>query len=440
MINTFIKKIETSGWKYEEVFDEEKGIKRIEFYVPKEREHEKLSITGNNSYLGRFINSEFFSYRYIKGFEGIWSHMQGKVECELTFNTLHQFAGLKALEQFIKVRDGETVLDQEECSDEIEDGDIRLEQETNSSRKIVFRDNNIVVSIGKCSLEFALFASRKSMIFDVERFMNRVFTLQIEGISIDSHDKAFNYLLKVSNSLFFQLNELFNYPMILNSERPNRRDRSRNSLPDKLSIDVPVLKYEYDNEPMSIYLYGKNSSDLPLFQYLSIYQSIEYYFPVYSNLDAKQKIKRLLKDPNFDPNNDSHITKLVSSIKVTRSGEVIDERGQFKATVKGCLEENDLRDFIYSDIGRKEYYEKNLGKKLSPCQINVKTKSNDIINEICERLYDIRNRIVHKKVTGQEGDIILPYSSEVQHIKYDIQLLEYIARNVLIDNSRALIF
>ncbi len=321
----------------------------------------------------------------------------------------------------------------------MEENENRIELEA-QVRKILFNENDVIISIGKCSLDFALFASRKNLVPDVNRYLNRVFTIQIEGIIIDSHEQALNYLLKVSNSLFFQINELLSFPMSLSNERPNRRNliESRKSASHRVEIEMPLLKFEYDHEPMSIYLYGKNSADLPLFQYLSIYQSIEYYFPVYSNVEAKQRIKRLLKDPIFDANNDSHITRLLSSIKTTKTGEIFDERGQFKATTKGCISDEDLREFIMGDEKRKEYYEKNHGKKLSPCQINIKTKNNDLIHEVCERLYDIRNRIVHKKVNGQEGEIILPYSSEVEHIKYDIQLLEYIARQVLIDNSRHL--
>ena len=209
--------------------------------------------------------------------------------------------------------------------------------------------------------------------------------------------------------------------MKLRNERINRRDRTRHRLKVE-EVQSPltnsvILKYEYDNEPMSLYLHGKSSSDLPLNQFLSFYQTIEYYFPNYSNVEAKQRIKRLLKDPLFDPNNDTKLTKILSIVQANRNGEIGDERSQLKATVKHCIEDTELREFILDNEDRKEYFEKNQGKKLSACKINVKGRDNDIVNEVCERIYDIRCRIVHKKANGYDGELILPYSSEIKYIK-----------------------
>ncbi len=39
---------------------------------------------------------------------------------------------------------------------------------------------------------------------------------------------------------------------------------------------------------------------MPLLQFLAYYQSIEYYFPMYSGREAQEKIKNLVKDPSFD--------------------------------------------------------------------------------------------------------------------------------------------
>ncbi|WP_338777476.1 hypothetical protein [Metabacillus sp. FJAT-52054] len=432
-----VNKIKSVNWEFEIKEFQNVDNKWLFFKVPKEREGEELSISEKNINIDVITNTNFEKFRLIKGFEGIWSKDLKCIECEIetgapfTRNLLTVLHKLLAEDNIEK-----PINDVDEI--QIQENELDEENESNISKVRVYISNNIEVYFGYCSKEFSIFSSLKSMM-PLERMMNRVITLQIKGINVNSHEEALQYLLKISNSLFFQFSHYLYFPMKLRNERLNRRDRLKHRMKtDEVQASLSnsvILKYEYDNEPMSLYIHGRNSSDLPLNQFLSFYQTIEYYFPIYSNIEAKQKIKRLLKDPLFDPNNDTKLTKILSIVQANRSGEIGDERSQLKATVKNCVEDIDLREFILDNDERKEYFEKNNGKKLSACTINAKGKSNDIINEVCERIYDIRCRIVHKKANGYEGELILPYSPEIKQIIHDINLVEFVAQKVLIDNS-----
>ena len=434
-----IKRIENVGWESETKISQVTDNKRLIFYVPKEREREELSISEVNRNIDAIFDTSFEKYRYIKGFEGIWSKDLKCIECEI--ETGLPFSSPRNLLSFLdKLFTEDRIKEPSNDIDEIQDNEIDEENESNISNVRVWNLNNIEISVGYCSKDFAAFAAMKSMT-PLDRIINRIVTLQIRGIDVSTHEEALQYLLKISNSLFFQINHYSYSPMKLRNERINRRDRTRHRLKVE-EVQSPltnsvILKYEYDNEPMSLYLHGKSSSDLPLNQFLSFYQTIEYYFPNYSNVEAKQRIKRLLKDPLFDPNNDTKLTKILSIVQANRNGEIGDERSQLKATVKHCIEDTELREFILDNEDRKEC-SKNQGKKLSACKINVKGRDNDIVNEVCERIYDIRCRIVHKKANGYDGELILPYSSEIKYIKNDISLVEFVAQKVLIDNSRPL--
>lgn len=435
-----IKRIENVGWEIETKISQLTHNKRLIFYVPKEREREELSISEVNKDMDVIFDTSFEKYRYIKGFEGIWSKDLKCIECEI--ETGLPFSTPRNLLSFLdKLFANDRIKEPINDVDEIQENEIDEENEFNISKVNVYYLNNIEVNVGYCSKEFAVFSSLKSMT-PIDRMMNRLVTLQIRGIDVSTHEEALQYLLKISNSLLFQINHYSYSPMKLRNERINRRERARQRLKaDEVQSPLTnsaILKYEYDNEPMSLYMHGKSSSDIPLNSFLSFYQTIEYYFPIYSNAEAKQRIKRLLKDPHFDPNNDTKLTKILSIVQANRSGEIGDERSQLKATVKHCIEDTELREFILDNEERKEYFEKNNGKKLSACIINLKVKNNDIVNEVCERIYDIRCRIVHKKANGYDGELILPYSSEIKNIKHDISLVEFVAQKVLIDNSRPL--
>lgn len=434
-----VNKIQSVNWEFEIKKSRISDVNRVIFNVPKEREREELSISEVNSDIHEVLESNFEKYRYIKGFEGIWSKDLNCIECEIEMH-YPSSRFLQTLNKlFIEDKTNELTND----FDEIRDNEIGEELNSDSDiRKVtIYSLNNIEVDLGYCSKEFAIFSSLKSMT-PLRRITDRKITIQINGIDINTHEESLQCLLKISNSLFFQLSNYLDFPIKLMNERRNRRDRVNSHLNgDDVQASLSnasLLKYEYDNEPMSLYIHGRNLSDLPLNQFLSFYQTIEYYFPMYSNMEAKQKIKRLLKDPLFDPNNETKLTKILSIVHANRNGEIGDERSQLKATVKHCIEVMDLTEFILDNEERKEYFEKNDSKKLSTCTINVKSKNNDIINEVCERIYDIRCKIVHKKANGYDGELILPYSSEIKYIKHDINLVEFVAQKILIDNSRPL--
>ena len=52
-------------------------------------------------------------------------------------------------------------------------------------------------------------------------------------------------------------------------------------------------------------------------------------------------------------------------------------------------------------------------------------------------MYDIRCKIVHTKNDSRDGDteLLLPFSTEADQLSFDIDLMQYIAREVLIAGS-----
>lgn len=53
---------------------------------------------------------------------------------------------------------------------------------------------------------------------------------------------------------------------------------------------------------------------------------------------------------------------------------------------------------------------------------------------VADLIYDIRCKIVHTKGENYEGEVelLLPFSKEAELLFFDIQLIKYVARKVLI--------
>lgn len=61
----------------------------------------------------------------------------------------------------------------------------------------------------------------------------------------------------------------------------------------------------------------------------------------------------------------------------------------------------------------------------------------DLRNDVADRIYDIRCKIVHTKNDLREGEpeLLLAFSAEAQRLDFDIELVQYVARSVLIAGS-----
>nr|WP_143657498.1 hypothetical protein [Streptomyces sp. alain-838] len=114
------------------------------------------------------------------------------------------------------------------------------------------------------------------------------------------------------------------------------------------------------------------------------------------------------------------------------------ERDQLKATVKGCVTEEHLKEFLESDADFGEHFQ---GKALrSVARIDLKDRKNDLLNQVANRVYDVRCRIVHTKEDGGEmaAEILLPFSKEADSLGPDVELVKFLAQKCLIAGASRL--
>jgi hypothetical protein len=73
---------------------------------------------------------------------------------------------------------------------------------------------------------------------------------------------------------------------------------------------------------------------------------------------------------------------------------------------------------------------------LTEKKISLENAEVDLRNQIADRIYDIRCKIVHTKFSDEDSDdVLLPSSEETSRLHYDIDLLQYLASKSLIASS-----
>jgi hypothetical protein len=110
-----------------------------------------------------------------------------------------------------------------------------------------------------------------------------------------------------------------------------------------------------------------------------------------------------------------------------------------KATLQECIDPGSLRQFLEGDAEAMAFL-KTKTKGLTDHKLPIENQGLDLRNDVAERIYDIRCRIVHTKLSGKDDayELLLPHSKEARMLNYDIELLQYLARQVLIVNSSPL--
>lgn len=261
------------------------------------------------------------------------------------------------------------------------------------------------------------------------------FTLKLTGCHVSTHDAALAMLNKTAGAVFFQLDLLTDVPLSLEKERRRSGAGRRQKRRATQATELQYPKTQFDSAPLSLYWYGRSAAGMPLLQFLAFYQVIEFYFPIYSQSEAQRKLKAILKDPTFRGDRDTDIARLLAAIHVSRSGAFGDERSQLRATLAECADTEAVRQFIGGDAERKEFFEKT--KSLPYHKIPLANPSIDIRNDVADRIYDIRCKIVHTKTDSRDGNVelLLPFSEEAEQLMYDIELVQYLAQQVLVAGS-----
>ena len=420
------KKLDLANILYEEIIaDNPDFSSKIKFDVLAGREKNECLLIYSDRYLDYALNCDFEKFKFLQGYEAIWSKENNLIEAEINNPDTTRFNFLNRLNNLINKP--------EENDSEEEDDDVLEIKLPN------YQDINI--SIGYCSKEFSFITGCRER--GLRRFNPKKITLKIENSKKTTHENSRELLEKIANSIFFQIDLAFEIPISLQSQRETYMETRKKRMRKLMFIDkdatISEPKYEYDTEPISLYWYAKESSNMPIFQYLAFYQTLEFYFPIYSSYEAKQKIQSIIKDPRFNPNKDNDITKIISTIKSSSNGKSFgNEREQLKATISACTNNIELRSFFEADENRSAFFTENKGKPLTSQKISLKNDTSDLVAEVSERIYQLRCRIVHSKGSEPDTDVLLPYSIEVKNLNFDIELVEFISRKVLISSSRPL--
>ncbi|MEU8059266.1 hypothetical protein [Microbispora bryophytorum] len=264
-------------------------------------------------------------------------------------------------------------------------------------------------------------------------------SLRLSGIVGERHDNLLSTLQRVANAVLFELDVNFGIAMqLLPSWYVSfSENQKRRRPPTQAANRVRLPQSQYEDKPLKLYWHASSAYGMPLLQFLAYYQVLEYYFPRYSKREALDRLRHELRDPSFDREEDGHLARILA-LAEQYGGGYGSEREQLQSTIKACVTEDRLREFITADESRIKHFSSSAIKDVAIFHAN--DQQNDPRNQAANRIYDLRCRVVHTKDEGAKkaADLLLPYSREADSLGPDIELVQFLAQRALIAGASRL--
>ncbi|MGK5442658.1 hypothetical protein ACSNN7_12705 [Micromonospora sp. URMC 105] len=241
-----------------------------------------------------------------------------------------------------------------------------------------------------------------------------------------SREFAIRRAREVAATLFFEMAAMGWHTIRLHEPLRERRRR----LPRQRSGES-VLRFPpqvVDARAASLFV-GAEEATSPLSVYLSYYQSIEYYLPFSDERSTIARLRREIFSPGFDLGNDSSLLRLARAVGRQSNKS---ERESFQALLAFALP-RDKSEAIFDGVAGR--YKDHFGKRGPISDVgHVNTQDKRLLSDqIADRIYDLRCRIVHSKVSGGAtgAEPLFPTDSQVDHLEADIELVRLVAIEVI---------
>lgn len=236
-----------------------------------------------------------------------------------------------------------------------------------------------------------------------------------------------SYLFNIA----YNSNIVFSVSDFAEDRRPLRRNERREG---QL---FPYMQYNYE---LAQYYYQGVSTDIPFTQYLAFYHVAEFFFQTISEDEAFQEIEELITRPSFSPHRKDDIKVFYGRIKKTlrtqREDGVWDER----IGLLLCLKKHvpDIQNLMIAinaiDASALDYYRTNDAPFADEGKtINFEDSPDEVYVAIRNRVYSVRNAIVHSK--EGEKPRYMPFKHD-KVLAREIPLIRAIAEEIIISSAK----
>jgi hypothetical protein len=355
------------------------------------------------------LSTAFEYYHYLGKYEGVWSARDRVVEAEVELP--RSFERLGPVELAARKI---TKLGVHSASD--------------SAVRFNTVDTALEVEFGYCSKELLVWRTASPAINQLSP-EQRLPVLRIRAPQVRDATEAVRLLETYGLAALIELNASV-----------GQTGRLKVPYPMKLRLGARDVHYAPPSplgkrpltDPGLLYLHALSQNRSRATRFMSFYHVLEFFFPRFSFAQEANRMKTKLakSSPQLSGLSEDDLIAIIKTSKAAKGGErgFGDEKEQMRLTVNFAISADELRAFISSNEEFTVFY-KNARMPLVTDRVPVNETKVDLRRSVADRLYAIRNRIVHKKES--KGEVLLPSSPEFANLYEDLEILELLARNLV---------
>jgi len=194
----------------------------------------------------------------------------------------------------------------------------------------------------------------------------------------------------------------------------------------KANEEVQFPRRTYKSELVSYYNLALSTDSLVL-GFLALYKILEYFYTSVSESDLHSRLTELLVAPDFSHKKASKLRELAKSVRKFDARH--DEATALRLVIDKYFGPSEIRTWI-------ENYEAENGphftksEKMFSHDMRVDISDATVVPNVANRVYKIRNALVHHK----EGEIsrFIPYTGQEEMLQKDVRLLLHLAEQVIV--------
>lgn len=168
---------------------------------------------------------------------------------------------------------------------------------------------------------------------------------------------------------------------------------------------------------------------------------LEFYFPAYLPSALVAALREKLQHLAAREVGEDDVEAVLEAAGLTKKRLLPEERKQLMNVLGRCVDPERLEGFLVGDEERARFYGSEESLAISRCGLppaKGNGKRKDRRNRVAERIYDIRNCVVHAKAEHDELGPLLPFDPEAQLLRHDVELVALLARETLSASAKPL--
>jgi hypothetical protein len=227
----------------------------------------------------------------------------------------------------------------------------------------------------------------------------------------------------IARSFIYEIN-VRNHVIAELDARPVAADAAVARRAPEVSGRIRYPRTSLVEEVAILFGFASQASSDPPQAFLSYYQALEYFIPNALQQSAMQEIRRELRDPGFDDSSDASLLRIVEA---AARPVAANEPHQLRIVIKEFVRTSRLEEFFDRGWGN-HFTGRGPIKHVPYISRNAEQSLSD---QVADRVYQIRNRIVHAKKDRRFAPALLPRSTESNALIPDVLLVRLLATEAI---------